>query len=78
VGGRAAHAILHELSESERRLLRSLYLDPAPLLALDTHEGRMASWILMRLASFPDPPDQQAARQEEMEPVVVADPGPAV
>ena len=73
-GGRTTNAILADLSPAEHRLLRSLHIDPAPLLALDTHEGRVASWILMRLASFPDlAPRKPTVKMEGMAPVDVAD-----
>ena len=50
-------AALDGLTTAENRLLRSLHIDPSPLLELKSPSAQMASWILMRLALFgPLPP----------------------
>ena len=41
---------LEGLSAPEGRLLRALLTEPAPLLALDSNEARIACWVLMRLS----------------------------
>ena len=48
-GATAVHNALGNLSKAEGRLLSSLLAEPAPLLSLQTDEGRLASWLIMRL-----------------------------
>ena len=44
--------VIRSMRASEKRLLQELHLQPAPLLALDSEQGRSASWLLMRLSLF--------------------------
>ena len=50
IGERALRTRVNELPFHQRSLIQELLVDPEPLLRLDSHEGRVASWVLMRLA----------------------------
>ena len=52
LGAAAVDEKLSSLSPDERRLLKALHASPAPLLALETPEAGVASWVLMRLSLF--------------------------
>jgi len=75
-GAAGVRAALDRLTAAEARLLSSLHVEPAPLLALTSHEAHMASWILMRLALLGPLPPKKAEADEAEAGEVLAPPVP--